>query len=54
MLNGNPELMKQMQGYWKMLDNMSESSPEEYKKFIDEQMKDMSSEIKKEKEEEIK
>jgi len=25
-----------MQGYWKMLDNMSESSPDEYKKFIDE------------------
>jgi hypothetical protein len=31
----DPELKRQMEGYWKMLDNMSSSNPEEYKKFID-------------------
>lgn len=32
----DPELKRQMEGYWKMLDNMSSSNPDEYKKFIDE------------------
>jgi hypothetical protein len=31
----DPELKRQMEGYWKMLDNMQESDPEQYKKFID-------------------
>lgn len=43
-----------MEGFWKFLDNMAESDPDQYKKFIDEQMKDMKKEIKKEKEEEVK
>ena len=37
----DPELKKQMEGYWKMLDNMSENDPNQYKKFIDEQKKEM-------------
>ena len=41
MTSGDPELKKQMEGYWKMLDNMNESDPEGYKKFIDGQMKEM-------------
>ena len=32
---GDPEIKKQMEGYWKMLDNMAEGSPEEYKSFVD-------------------
>ena len=39
--NGDPELKKQMEGMWKMLDNMAESKPEEYDKFIAEQMTEM-------------
>jgi hypothetical protein len=31
----DPELKKQMEGYWKMLDNMSSNNPDEYKKFVD-------------------
>ena len=30
-----------MEGYWKMLDNMAGSNPEEYKKFIDKNMEEM-------------
>ena len=41
MTKGDPEVKKQIEGYWKMLDGMSQDSPEEYKKFIDEQMKEM-------------
>ena len=37
----DPELKKQMEGYWKMLDNMQENDPNQYKKFIDEQKKEM-------------
>ena len=37
----DPELKKQMDGYWKMLDNMQENDPNQYKKFIDEQKKEM-------------
>ena len=37
----DPELIKQMDGYWKMLDNMQENDPNQYKKFIDEQKKEM-------------
>lgn len=32
----DPELKKQMEGYWKMLDNMNEQDPNAYKKHIDE------------------
>ena len=38
---GDPELKKTMEGYWKMLDNMAESKPEEYDKYIAEQMTEM-------------
>jgi hypothetical protein len=34
MMQGNPDAMKQMSGFWKFLDNLAESSPEEYNKFI--------------------
>jgi hypothetical protein len=27
-VQNNPELKRQMEGYWKMLDNMSESDPD--------------------------
>ena len=30
----DPALKKQMEGYWKMLDNMSENDPQEYDKYI--------------------
>lgn len=36
MTKGDPETMKQMEGYWKMLDEMAGSSPDQYKKFIEE------------------
>ncbi len=39
---------------WKMLDDMAESNPDKYKKFIDEQMKEMKQEINREKEVEAK
>ena len=42
--------MKQMSGFWKFLDNLAESSPEEYNKFIQGQMSEMKEEIHKEKE----
>ena len=32
--SGDPELKRQLEGYWKMLDNMAASKPEEYDKFI--------------------
>ena len=41
MTKGDPEMKKQIEGYWKMLDGMSQDSPEEYKKFIDDQMTEM-------------
>eukprot|EP00353_Schmidingerella_taraikaensis_P001280 CAMPEP_0185597054 /NCGR_PEP_ID=MMETSP0434-20130131/81125_1 /TAXON_ID=626734 ORGANISM="Favella taraikaensis, Strain Fe Narragansett Bay" /NCGR_SAMPLE_ID=MMETSP0434 /ASSEMBLY_ACC=CAM_ASM_000379 /LENGTH=53 /DNA_ID=CAMNT_0028225679 /DNA_START=121 /DNA_END=282 /DNA_ORIENTATION=- len=41
MTSGDPEMKKQMEGYWKMLDNMAGSNPAEYKKFVDGQMKEM-------------
>jgi hypothetical protein len=28
--------MKQMSGYWKMLDSMAESNPDDYKNYISE------------------
>ena len=54
MINSNPEALNQMEGFWKFLDNMAESNPEEYKKYIDESMADMKSEIQKEKDQEVK
>ena len=41
---------KQMEDMWKMLDDMAQNDPTEYKKLIDEQMTEMKSEIGKEKE----
>lgn len=32
---------KQMEAMWKHLDNMSQNEPEEYKRFIEEQMGEM-------------
>ena len=39
--SGDPEMKKHMEGYWKMLDQMAEGSPEEYKKYVDKQMGEM-------------
>ena len=39
--SNDPEMKKQMEGYWKMLDGMADSNPEEYKQFIDKQMDEM-------------
>ena len=41
MTSGDPETKKQMEGYWKMLDNMAQSSPEEYNQFISKNMEEM-------------
>ena len=46
-MGSNPDAMQKMTGFWKFLDNMAESNPEEYKKFIDGQMTDMKEELKK-------
>ena len=54
MMQSNPDAMKQMSGFWKFLDNLSESSPEEYNKFIQGQMSEMKEELKKEKDVETK
>lgn len=54
MLKDNPDAMKQVEGFWKFLDNLHESSPEEYKQFIDNQMKDMKEDLGQEQKEEIK
>ena len=35
------EDMKKANGLWKMLDDMYEADPEEYKKFIEKQMKEV-------------
>lgn len=34
-MQNNPEMKREMEGYWKMLDNMSSSDPDGYKKFIE-------------------
>jgi hypothetical protein len=39
---------------WKFLDDLSQNDPEEYKRFVDGQMKEMKQEISKEKEAEAK
>ena len=36
---GDPEMLKQAEQYWKMLDDMAEKEPTEYKQFIDSNMK---------------
>ena len=41
MSKGDPQMMQQLQGYWKMLNGMAESTPDDYKKFIDKQMGEM-------------
>ena len=38
MTSGDPEIKKQMEGYWKMLDEMATGNPEEYKGYVDKQM----------------
>jgi hypothetical protein len=43
-----------MEGFWKFLDNLSESNPDEYKKYIEGQMEEMKTETAKEKEQETK
>ena len=43
-----------MEGFWKFLDNLAETNPDEYKKFIEGQMTEMKQEVTKEKEEEVK
>jgi hypothetical protein len=40
---------KEMEAMWKMLDDMAEKDPEQYKKFIGQQMSEMKQEISKEK-----
>ncbi len=47
-------MMSKVNGFWKFLDELSQSNPDEYKKFIDGQMKEMKEEVVKEKEEEVK
>ena len=32
---GDPDMKKQADSIWKMLDNMSESDPKEYEKFVE-------------------
>jgi len=55
MTNGDPEMKKQIEGYWKMLDGMSTDNPDEYKKFIDGQMTEMKDyEAQEQKEEDLK
>ena len=44
-------MRKKMEGYWKMLDNMHQSDPGEYKKFIGTQMTEMKEVTAKEREE---
>jgi hypothetical protein len=41
MSKGDPQMMQQLSGYWKMLNGMAESSPGDYKEFIDKQMGEM-------------
>ncbi len=41
MTSGDPEMKKQMEGYWKMLDEMAAGDPEEYKKYVGKQMQEM-------------
>lgn len=41
MTSGDPEMKKQMEGYWKMLDEMATGDPEEYKKYVGKQMQEM-------------
>ena len=43
-----------MESMWKFLDNMAETDPEEYKRFIGQQMSEMKEEVGKEKEAEKK
>lgn len=45
----DPSMMKQAEAMWKMLDDMAESSPEEYKKFIEANIKRGMAEAKEEK-----
>ena len=37
----NPDSVKQMEGMWKMMDEMSQNDPEGYKKYVDSNMKEM-------------
>ena len=41
MTKGDPEVKKQMEGYWKMLDSMHQSNPAEYDQFIKKNMEEM-------------
>ena len=48
MEKGDPKMKQQMEGFWKMLNGMAESTPEEYKTYIDSQMKEMEATYEKE------
>ena len=48
MEKGDPAMKKQMEGFWKMLNGMADSSPEEYKTYISGQMKEMEDAFEKE------
>lgn len=48
-VNKDPALAKQMEGMWKMMDEMSQNDPEEYKKFVDGNMREMQDSQKEEK-----
>jgi hypothetical protein len=37
----DPAMAKQMEGMWKMMDDMHESDPEEYRKFIEKNKNEM-------------
>lgn len=54
MVGSNPEAKKQMEGFWKFLDNMAESNPDEYNNYIKGQMTDMKQEMGKEEEQKAK
>ena len=47
-LSGDENLQKQANQLWKMLDNMAESDPDEYKKFVETNIKSGMEDIKKE------
>lgn len=36
MLKENPDMMNKVNGFWKFLDNLADSNPDDYKKFIEE------------------
>jgi hypothetical protein len=37
----DPAMMKQMEGMWKMMDEMHQNNPDEYRKYVDKNMTEM-------------